>query len=137
MQDKSIGDGQCVYINKDVLFLFDMCFFYFELMVNWVVMQVVILLCINMFGEFIVQNFLSVLNYLMGSYYNKYENIDNVSSYLMLDNIWLLWEYYLNFNGFFYGIGIGNQESKLYCLMYECDYQGCCLVMGMVDIWNL
>ncbi|MBE2376382.1 TcfC E-set like domain-containing protein, partial [Klebsiella pneumoniae] len=42
-----------------------------------------------------------------------------------------------NFNGSLYGIGTGNQESKLYRSMYERDYQGRRLAMGMVDTWNL
>ncbi|MCP6600638.1 hypothetical protein NL513_30130, partial [Klebsiella pneumoniae] len=39
--------------------------------------------------------------------------------------------------GSLYGIGTGNQESKLYRSMYERDYQGRRLAMGMVDTWNL
>lgn len=137
MQDKSIGDGQRVYINKDASLSLDTRSFYLELTVNRAAMQAAILPRTNMLGESTAQNLSSVLNYSMGSYYNKYENTDNASSYLTLDNTWSLREHHLNFNGSLYGIGTGNRESKLYRSMYERDYQGRRLAMGMVDTWNL
>ncbi|WP_049097347.1 TcfC E-set like domain-containing protein, partial [Klebsiella michiganensis] len=137
MQDKSIGDGQRVYINKDASLSLDTRSFYLELTVNRAAMQAAILPRTNMLGESTAQNLSSVLNYSMGSYYNKYENTDNASSYLTLDNTWSLREHHLNFNGSLYGIGTGNQQGKLYRSMYERDYQGRRFAMGMVDTWNL
>lgn len=92
MQDKSIGDGQRVYINKDASLSLDTRSFYLELTVNRAAMQAAILPRTNMLGESTAQNLSSVLNYSMGSYYNKYENTDNASSYLTLDNTWSLRE---------------------------------------------
>ena len=137
MQDKSIGDGQRVYINKDASLSLDTRSFYLELTVNRAAMQAAILPRTNMLGESTAQNLSSVLNYSMGSYYNKYENTDSASSYLTLDNTWSLREHHLNFNGSLYGIGTGNQQGKLYRSMYERDYQGRRFAMGMVDTWNL
>jgi hypothetical protein len=137
MQDKSIGDGQRVYINKDASLSLDTRSFYLELTVNRAAMQAAILPRTNVLGESTAQNLSSVLNYSMGSYYNKYENTDSASSYLTLDNTWSLREHHLNFNGSLYGIGTGNQQGKLYRSMYERDYQGRRLAMGMVDTWNL
>ena len=65
-------------------------------------MQAAILPRTNMLGESTAQNLSSVLNYSMGSYYNKYENTDNASSYLTLDTV-VAGTPYLNFNGFFNG----------------------------------
>ncbi len=110
MQDKSIGDGQRVYINKDASLSLDTRSFYLELTVNRAAMQAAILPRTNMLGESTAQNLSSVLNYSMGSYYNKYENTDNASSYLTLDNTRSLREHHLNFNGSLYGIGTGNRR---------------------------
>lgn len=137
MQDKSIGDGQRVYINKDASLSLDTRSFYLELTVNRAAMQAAILPRTNVLGESTAQDLSSVLNYSMGSYYNKYENTDSASSYLTLDNTWSLREHHLNFNGSLYGIGTSNQQSKLYRSMYERDYQGRRFAMGMVDTWNL
>lgn len=137
LQDKSIGDGQRVYISKDASLSLDTRSFYLELTVNRDAMQAAILPRTNMLGESSAQQLSSVLNYSIGSYYNKYEKNDNASSYLTLDNTWALREHHLNINGSVYGIGTGNQHGELYRTMYERDYQGRRVAMGMVDTWNL
>ena len=137
LQDKSIGDGQRVHINKDASLSLDTRSFYLELTVNREAMQAAILPRTNMLGESTSQQLSSVLNYSVGSYYNKYENDDSASNYLTLDNTWSLREHHLNLNGSVYGIGTGDQQSELYRTMYERDYQGRRLALGMVDTWNL
>jgi hypothetical protein len=137
LQDKSIGDGQRVYISKDASLSLYTRSFYLELTVNRDAMQAAILPRTNMLGESSAQQLSSVLNYSIGSYYNKYEKNDNASSYLTLDNTWALREHHLNINGSVYGIGNGNQHGELYRTMYERDYQGRRVAMGMVDTWNL
>ncbi|MBB1200599.1 fimbrial biogenesis outer membrane usher protein [Enterobacteriaceae bacterium 89] len=137
LQDKSIGDGQRVYISKDASLSLDTRSFYLELTVNRAAMQAAILPRTNVLGESSAQQLSSVLNYSVGSYYNKYEDNDNASSYLTLDNTWSLREHHLNINGSVYGIGTSDQHGELYRTMYERDYQGRRLAMGMVDTWNL
>ncbi|HGM5492464.1 TPA: TcfC E-set like domain-containing protein [Serratia fonticola] len=137
LQNKSIGDGNNIYLNKDASLSLDTRSFYIELTVNREAMQAVIIPRTNMLGESTSKQLSSVLNYSIGSYYNKYANTDNASSYLTLDNTWSLREHHLNLNGSVYGIGTGNQKSELYRTMYERDYQGHRFAMGMVDTWNL
>ncbi|MEZ0534225.1 TcfC E-set like domain-containing protein [Enterobacter sp. KB-221C9] len=137
LQDKSIGDGQRVMINKDASLSLDTRSFYLELTVNRSALQAAVLPRTNILGDSSAQDLSSVLNYSIGSYYNKYENTDSASSYLTLDNTWALREHHLNVNGSLYGIGTANQQAELYRTMYERDYQGRRLAMGMVDTWNL
>lgn len=137
LQDKSIGDGQRVMINKDASISLDTRSFYLELTVNRDALQAAILPRTNILGDSSAQDLSSVLNYSVGSYYNKYENSDSASSFLTLDNTWSLREHHLNVNGSLYGIGTVNQQAEIYRSMYERDYQGRRLAMGMVDTWNL
>lgn len=137
LQDKGIGDGQRVMINKNASLTLDTRSFYLELTVSREALQAAILPRTNILGDSTAQDLSSVLNYSLGSYYNKYGNNDNASSYLTLDNTLSLREHHLNINGSLYGIGTGNQQGELYRTMYERDYQGRRLAMGMVDTWNL
>ena len=75
----------------------------------------------------------NVLNYNFGTYYNDYHNGSSTRSYLTVDNTTSLREHHININGSFYGIGDSNGTSKLYRAMYERDYDGYRLALGMLD----
>lgn len=79
----------------------------------------------------------NVLNYNFGTYYNDYHNGSSTRSYLTVDNTTSLREHHININGSFYGIGDSNGTSKLYRAMYERDYDGYRLALGMLDTWNV
>lgn len=85
-----------------------------------------------------VEGISSTLNYDLGIYHNQsnsgYSRTDN---FLSMDNIISWKEHHLNFNGSVYGMATGEQKSQLYRAMYEKDYQGHRLALGMVDTWNL
>ncbi|MBS0847894.1 CS1-pili formation C-terminal domain-containing protein [Citrobacter sp. JGM124] len=137
LQDKSIGDGQRVNLGPNAVLSLDTGSFYLELTVRREAMQAALLPRSNMLAESTSEKLSSVLNYSFGSYYNKYKNNDSNSSYLTLDNTWSLREHHLNLNGSVYGIGSGSQQGDLYRAMYERDYHGRRLALGMVDTWNL
>ncbi|WNN73837.1 CS1-pili formation C-terminal domain-containing protein [Kluyvera cryocrescens] len=137
LQNKIIGDGNNIYLNKDASLSLDTRSFYIELTVNREAMQAAIIPRANMLGESTSEHLSSVLNYSIGSYYNKYANTNNASSFMTLDNTWSLREHHLNLNGSVYGIGTNTQNSELYRAMYERDYQGNRFAIGMVDTWNL
>ena len=137
LQDKNIGDGQHVFINKDATLSLDTRSFYLELTVNKEAMQAATLPRSNMLAKSTAQELSSVLNYTFGSYYNKYDNNDNASSYLTLDNTWAKGENHFNLNGSVYGIGTSDSSGELYRAMYERDVEGRRMAVGMVDTWNL
>ncbi len=137
LQDKSIGDGRRVYLNKDAALSLDTRSFYLELTVNKEAMTAAILPRTNILGESSARGLSSVLNYTIGSYYNQYRSTDNASSYMTLDNTWAWGEHHINLNGSLYGLGTGDRSGEMYRAMYERDYRGHRLAMGMVDTWNL
>lgn len=137
LQNKNIGDGNRILLSKDASLTLDTRSFYIELTVSKEAMQASILPRTNVLGESSSEHLSSVLNYSVGSYYNKYKDNDNASSYLTLDNTVSLREHHVNLNGSVYGIGTSNQHSDLYRAMYERDYTGHRFAMGMVDTWNL
>ena len=137
LQNKGIGDGNRIILNKDASLSLDTRSFYLELTVNRDAMNAAILPRSNILGESTAEHLSSVLNYTFGSYYSQYGGSDNSSSYLTLDNTLSLREHHVNLNGSVYGIGTSDRESKVYRAMYERDFAGHRLAMGMVDTWNL
>ena len=126
-----------IYINRDAFLTLDMKSFYLEMTVNKKAMAAAILPRSNLLGESSATQASSILNYTFGSYYNKYQNTDSSSSYLTVDNTSAFREHHLNVNGSAYGLGSSNQNTELYRIMYERDYQGHRLAVGMIDTWNL
>lgn len=87
----------------------------------------------SLLGPSSVESLSNVLNYNFGTYYNDYHNGSSTRSYLTVDNTTSLREHHININGSFYGIGDSNGTSKLYRAMYERDYDGYRLALGMLD----
>lgn len=138
IKDQTLGDGNILHISKDASISLDTRSFYLEMTVNKEAMAAAILPRTNILGESSADNLSNILNYTVGSYYSKYSNTDNASSYITLDNTTALREHHFNVNGSVYGIGsTGGTTAKLYRSMYERDFQGRRLAMGMVDTWNL
>ncbi len=137
LKDKSFNDGTTLSLNKDATLSLDTKSFYLELTVNKAAMAAAILPRTNMLGDSTATNLSNVLNYTLGSYYNKYNETDSASSFLTLDNTTSLREHHVNLNGSVYGIGTASGSSELYRAMYERDFQGHRLALGMVDTWNL
>lgn len=79
----------------------------------------------------------SVLNYRTGSYFNRYDDQKDSSSYLNLDQILAYREHHLSLNGAIYGIGGKQSDSKLYRAIYEHDVDGYRFSAGLMDTWNL
>lgn len=79
----------------------------------------------------------SVLNYTVGSYYNKFRDSENTNSFITLDSTTSLRENHLNMNGSLYGAGTGEQSFNLTRALIERDYAGNRMAVGMVDSWDL
>lgn len=137
LENKDIGDGNRVVLNKDASLSLDSRSFYLELTVNQSAIDAATIPRTNMLGESSSEGISGVLNYTTGSYYSTYDGNNSSSNYISLDNTWSLREHHLNLNGSVYGIGTGDRRADLYRAMYERDYQGHRLAMGMVDTWNL
>ena len=91
----------------------------------------------SLLGPSSVDRLTNVLNYSFGTYYNDYQNGNSSRSYLTLDNTTSLREHHFNINGSVYGIGESNGSSNVYRAMYERDYEGYRLALGMLDTWNV
>lgn len=135
--DQALGEDNQFHLSNNTTLTLDTRSFYLELTVSKDAMEAAKLPRTNMLPESTSAHLASILNYTLGSYYNKYQSGNSSSSYLTLDNTWSLREHHLNLNGTLYGIGTGRQQGELYRAMYERDYRGHRLAMGMVDTWNL
>lgn len=136
-KNRTLGEDNQIHLSNNATLTLDIRSFYFELTVSKNAMAAAKLMRTNMLPDSTSENLSSILNYNLGSYYNKYQSGNSNSSYLTLDNTWSLREHHLNLNGTLYGTGTGRQQGELYRAMYERDYQGHRLAVGMVDTWNL
>lgn len=83
-----------------------------------------------------VPSITGLVNYDLGIFHNRNrQSGNNTNSYITLDNYLSYKEHHLNLNGAIYGSGHGS--NQLYRAMYEHDYAGRRLALGMVDTWNL
>ncbi|WP_246494474.1 TcfC E-set like domain-containing protein [Brenneria izadpanahii] len=137
LKDKHFTEGATLRLGEDATLRLDIKSFYLELMVNQQALAASIIPRSNLLGESTSTNLSSVLNYTVGSYYNTYSNRNNGSSFITLDSTTSLRESHVNLNGSLYGLGTGDTSSNLYRAMYERDYEGRRLALGMVDTWNL
>ncbi|MBW5408194.1 CS1-pili formation C-terminal domain-containing protein [Morganella morganii] len=89
-------------------------------------------------GESSVKELSGTLRYDLGAYNNRSRSGGNsTSSYLSLDSVTSLLEHHLILNGSFYGIGSNRQTGTLYKAMYERDFSGFRLALGLLDSWSL
>lgn len=137
LKDRSFNAENRLYINKDVSITLDTHSFYLEMSVNKEAMSAAILPRSSLLAASTVSNVTSVLNYTIGSYISNFGSSHNTGNYLTLDSTSSLRENHLNINGSLYGIGKPERNGHLYRAMYERDYQGNRIALGMVDTWNL
>lgn len=137
LKDARFAHGNTLALSDDAAITLDTRSFYLQLVVSKAAMEAAIIPRTNLLGESSADNVSNILNYTIGSYYNQYNDDDNASSYISLDNFTALREHHFNLNGSIYGIGTRDNNSELYRAMYERDYQGYRLALGMVDTWNL
>ncbi len=137
LKDARFSHGNTLVLNNDASISLDTRSFYLELVVSKAAMDAAIIPRTNLLAESSADNISNILNYTVGSYYNQYDNDDNASSYISLDNSTALREHHFNLNGSVYGLGTSDNNSELYRAMYERDFQGHRMALGMVDTWNL
>lgn len=136
LKDKSFGDSTTIKLSNDVSITLDTKSFYLELTVGRAAMEAATLPRTNILDASSVDNLSNILNYTIGSYYNN-NGSGRSNSYITLDNTTALREHHINLNGSIYGVGTNDASGELYRAMYERDFQGHVLAMGMVDTWNL
>ena len=132
-----LSENNKIVLNENASLSLDTRSFYLELTVNKQALSAAIIPRTNTLSASTVEHLSNILNYTMGTYYNKYGNGDNTSNYFTLDNTTSIREHHFNLNGTVYGLGTVNSDSQLYRAMYERDYQGHRVAGGMVDTWNL
>lgn len=137
LKDAKFNDGNRIQLNNDASIILDTRSFYLELLVSREAMDAAIIPRTNILGESSSDQLSNILNYTVGSYYSQYDEDNNGSSYITLDNSTSLREHHVNLNGSVYGVGTKDNKSELYRAMYERDYQGMRVAAGMVDTWNL
>ncbi len=92
----------------------------------------------NQLGPSTVENISTVINYDLGAYQNyDRNNKNNNNNYLNIDTLTAFAESHFNINASAYGIGNSNNKLELYRAMYERDYQGFRIAMGLLSTWNL
>lgn len=134
---KRFEDGTRLHLTKDAALSLDTKSFYLELTVSRDALAAAILPRSTLLGNSTADSLSNILNYTIGSYYNKYDNSNSASSFITIDNTLGWQEHHVNLNGSLYGVGIADRKSELYRAMYERDYRGHRMAAGMVDTWNL
>ena len=137
LKDVSFGDGERLNITDKVFLTLETKSFYIELHVDRDALVPIRLNRINMLDASSGENATNILNYTFGSYYNRLRSNSSSSAYLTVDNISAWREHHISLNGSAYSIGTEYNTSEIYRAMYERDYNGYRLAIGMVDTWNL
>ncbi|CBG89661.1 CS1-pili formation C-terminal domain-containing protein [Citrobacter rodentium] len=137
IRDVKLRDNTFIELSADARLKLNIASFHLELIVSKDALTEAIVARSSLLGPSSVDTLSNVLNYNLGTYYNSYRTGSSSRSYVTLDNTISLREHHLNINGSFYGIGDSNNTSKLYRAMYERDYEGHRLALGMLDTWNV
>lgn len=137
IRDVKFHDNTNIELSDDVRLQLNVSSFHLEMIVSKDALTEAIVARSSLLGPSSVETLSNILNYNFGTYYNDYRNGSSTRSYLTMDNTTSLREHHININGSFYGIGDSNGTSKLYRAMYERDYEGYRLALGMLDTWNV
>ncbi|MDV7501843.1 CS1-pili formation C-terminal domain-containing protein [Acinetobacter baumannii] len=116
---------------------FDLQSLYLELNINKNALGTKFISRTDVLGESTSKNITSVLNYRFGASYNDFDGRNTSSSYLSLDNVTSLREHHLLLNGSVYGLGESETRSEIYRALYERDFEGNRLAVGMMDTWGM
>ena len=137
IRDVKFHDNTNIELSDNARLQLNVSSFHLEMIVSKDALTEAIVARSSLLGPSSVESLSNVLNYNFGTYYNDYHNGSSTRSYLTVDNTTSLREHHININGSFYGIGDSNGTSKLYRAMYERDYDGYRLALGMLDTWNV
>lgn len=135
--DVKFKDNTAIALAPEARLQLNISSFHLEMIVSQDALTEAVVPRSSLLGPSDVGRLSNVLNYNFGTYYSDYQNGNSSNSYLTLDNTTSLREHHFNINGSLYGIGEGNGSSTLYQAMYERDYEGYRLALGMLDTWNV
>ncbi len=135
--DAKFVDNIAIALSPEARLQLNVSSFHLEMIVSRDALTEAVVARSTLLGPSSVDRISNVLNYNFGTYYNDYQNGSSSRSYLTLDNTLSLREHHFNINGSVYGIGESNGSSKVYRAMYERDYEGYRLALGMLDTWNV
>ena len=135
--DAKFVDNTAIALSPEARLQLNVSSFHLEMIVSRDALTEAVVARSTLLGPSSVDRLSNVLNYNFGTYYNDYQNGSSSRSYLTLDNTLSLREHHFNINGSVYGIGESNGSSKVYRAMYERDYEGYRLALGMLDTWNV
>lgn len=135
--DAKFVDNTAIALSPEARLQLNVSSFHLEMIVSRDALTEAVVARSTLLGPSSVDRLSNVLNYNFGTYYNDYQNGSSSRSYLTLDNTLSLREHHFNINGSVYGIGESNSSSKVYRAMYERDYEGYRLALGMLDTWNV
>ncbi|HBT4732716.1 TPA: fimbrial biogenesis outer membrane usher protein [Klebsiella quasipneumoniae subsp. similipneumoniae] len=136
IKDVKFHDNNDISLSADVSLHLNISSFHLEMIVSKDALTEAIVARSSLLGNSSVESLSNVLNYNFGTYYNNYSSGSSSRSYLTLDNTTSLKEHHFNINGSIYGLGDSNSTGKIYRAMYERDYEGRRIALGMLDTWN-
>lgn len=137
IRDVKFRENTTIELSSDAQLKLNISSFHLELVVSREALTEAIVARSTLLGPSSAERLSNVLNYNVGSYYNNYQTGNSSRSYVTLDNTTSLRENHFNINGSIYGIGDSNTSNRLYRAMYERDYNGRRLAIGMLDTWNV
>lgn len=137
IRDIKFDKNATIELSNNISLELDIKSFHIEMVVGKDALTESVVSRSSLLGPSSIENISNVTNYSFGTFYNNYRTGSSARSYLTYDNSISLRENHININGSYYGIGDSNSTNKLYRVMYERDYEGYRLALGMLDTWNM
>ncbi|WP_353170329.1 CS1-pili formation C-terminal domain-containing protein [Acinetobacter rudis] len=134
--DQAFGPDMQLSIGPDAALTFDLKSLYMELKVNKSALGTKLIKRSDVLGDSTTENFSSVLNYRLGASYSDFDNRSTSSTYINLDSVSSIEEHHFIANGSFYSSD-SDTSFDLYRALYERDFEGNRLAVGMMDTWSM
>lgn len=134
--NKAFNPDMTLDIGPDATLTFDLKSLYMELKVDKAALGTKLIKRSDVLGASTTPNFSSVLNYRFGASYSDFDDRTTSSSYINFDSVSAVKEHHFIANGSLYS-NDSNTNVELYRALYERDFEGNRLAVGMMDTWSM
>ncbi|MDQ8952888.1 CS1-pili formation C-terminal domain-containing protein [Acinetobacter rudis] len=134
--DQAFDEDMQLELGPDASLTFDLKSLYLELKVNKSALGTKLIKRSGVLGESTTSNFSSILNYRLGASYSDFDSRTTSSTFVNLDSVSSIEEHHFIANGSFYS-NDSETDFDLYRALYERDFEGNRLAVGMMDTWSM
>jgi len=137
-KESLFDENNSIRIDEDAILNLDLRSFNLDLEINKNAFSIKKNIRDNRLGPSTVENISTVINYDLGVYNDINKNQkNNTNSYINIDSTTSFLENHININGSAYEVGSADRNFELYRAMFERDYRGYRLALGLLSTWNL